>query len=114
MITDSFDDQTKTLIRLEDFYGEQVHLTERCLIIFSHRLHDELLRRFPCRPVAEIGSVNGVTPIWCFELEGRPLAFYLSQLYAETPQFHQRVDTSEIFQLSLFVPAAEVTCTVGP
>ena len=78
MITDSFDDQTKTLIRLEDFYGEQVHLTERCLIIFSHRLHDELLRRFPCRPVAEIGSVNGVTPIWCFELEGRPLAFYLS------------------------------------
>lgn len=78
MITDSFDNQTKTLIRLEDFYGERGHFAERCLLVFSRRLHDELLRRFPCRPVAEIGSVNGVTPIYCFELDGKPLAFYLS------------------------------------
>ncbi len=78
MITDSFDDRTKTLIRLEDFYGAQAHIAERCLLVFSRHLHDELLSRFPCRPVAEIRSVNGVTPIWCFELDGKPLAFYLS------------------------------------
>lgn len=78
MITDSFDDKTRTLIRLEDFYGEQAHLVDCCLLIFSHRLHSELLRLFPCRQIGEIGSVNGVTPIWCFEHFGKPLAFYLS------------------------------------
>ena len=78
MITDSFDDQTRTLVRLEDFYGEQGHLADRCLIIFSRQLHDELLGRFFCRQIAEIRSVNGVTPIRCFDLDGDPLAFYLS------------------------------------
>ncbi|MBR0040580.1 MAG: nucleoside phosphorylase [Oscillospiraceae bacterium] len=78
MITDSFDNQTKTLISLEAFYGEQRHTADRCLLVFSRRLHDELLGRFPCRQIGEIGSVNGMTPIWCFDLDGRPLAFYLS------------------------------------
>ena len=78
MITDSFDDRTKALIRLEDFYGEQGHAAERCLLVFSRRLHDELLSLHPCRRAGVIVSVNGETPIWCFELNGRPLAFYLS------------------------------------
>ena len=78
MITDSFDNQTKTLIRLEDFYGERGYAADACLLVFSRSLHDELLRRFPCRTVGEIGSVNGRTPIWCFEHDGKPLAFYLS------------------------------------
>lgn len=80
MITDSFDDRSRTLIRMEDFYGPQAHLAERCLILFSHQLRDELLRLFPCRPIAEIRSANGVTPIYGFEQDGRPLAFYLSPI----------------------------------
>ncbi len=78
MITDSFDNQTKTLVRLEDFYGEQGRFAERCLLVFSPRLQDELLRLYPCREIGAIVSVNGETPIWCFDLDGRPLAFYLS------------------------------------
>ena len=65
MITDSFDNQTKTLICLEDFYGERGYAADACLLVFSRSLYDELLRRFPCRTVGEIGSVNGRTPIWC-------------------------------------------------
>ncbi len=80
MITDSFDDRTQTLIRLEDFYGEQAHLADSCLLIFSHRLHDELLRSRPCRRIAVIGSANGETPVYAFEHFGRPLAFYLSPI----------------------------------
>ena len=78
MITDSFDNQTKTLVRLEDFYGGQGRFAERCLLVFSPRLQDELLRLYPCREIGAIVSVNGETPIWCFDLDGRPLAFYLS------------------------------------
>ena len=80
MITDSFDDRTQALVSLEDFYGKRSHLAERCLILFSHRLRDELLRRFPCATIAEIRSANGVTPIFGFEQDGRPLAFYLSPI----------------------------------
>lgn len=80
MITDSFDDRSPALVRLEDFYGERAHLLDRCLIVFSHRLHDELLRRHDCRRLAVIGAANGETPIWCFELDGAPLAFYLSAI----------------------------------
>ena len=80
MITDSFDKQTQPLVRLEDFYGERSHLLDRCLILFSHRLHSELLERFHCRRIAEIRAANGATPIFCFESDGRPLAFYLSPI----------------------------------
>ena len=80
MITDSFDDQTKTLIRLEDFYGEPAHHAQTCLLTFSRELHASLLQSRPCRQIAEIHSANGVTPIWCFDLDGAPLAFYLSPI----------------------------------
>lgn len=80
MITDSFDNQTRALVRLEDFYGEQVHLLDRCLILFSRQLHRELLESYPCRQIGEIGAANGGTPIYCFEPDGRPLAFYLSPI----------------------------------
>ena len=37
------------------------------------------------------------------------LAFYLAHFYAKPPQFHLRVNTSEILKFPLFIPAAEVT-----
>lgn len=80
MITDSFDNETRTLIRLEDFYGEQAHLTDCCLVTFSGLLHAELLRRFSCRRIAVIGSANGETPVYGFEHFGRTLGFYLSPI----------------------------------
>ena len=41
------------------------------------------------------------------------LAFYLAQLNAVTSQLHLSIDTAEVFQLSLFVPAAEVASAIA-
>ena len=40
------------------------------------------------------------------------LVLYLSQFYAETTQLHLEVDTSQIFNVALFVPTADVTSMV--
>ena len=43
MITDCFDNKTEPVITLRDFYGEQKHLVEKCLILFSQRICQPLL-----------------------------------------------------------------------
>ena len=45
MITDCFDDKTEPVISLRDFYGEQKHLVETCLILFSQKIYQHLLDR---------------------------------------------------------------------
>ena len=42
MITDCFDDKTEPVISLRDFYGEQKHLIETCLILFSQKIYQHL------------------------------------------------------------------------
>ena len=47
MITDCFDNKTEPVISLRDFYGEQKHLVETCLILFSQKIYQHLLEAFP-------------------------------------------------------------------
>lgn len=49
MITDCFDDKTEPVISLRDFYGEQKHLIETCLILFSQKIYQHLLTPFPVK-----------------------------------------------------------------
>ena len=39
MITDAFDN-SEVLFGTKDFYGEQKHLCDKCMIILSHQLPD--------------------------------------------------------------------------
>ena len=55
-----------------------------CLVLFSAVIHEELLRRFPCTPAAQIGACNGNIPIYTFLLDGRQVAFYLSPIGSTT------------------------------
>lgn len=52
MITDCFDDKTEPVISLRDFYGEQKHLVETCLILFSQKIYQHLLDTFPSEKIA--------------------------------------------------------------
>ena len=80
MITDCYDIQTEPLIRLKDFYGEQKHLADTCLILFSKKLHAHLLETFECTEIAHITACNGNTPVYLFDYQGKKIAFYLSAL----------------------------------
>ena len=35
MLKDFYDETTEPIVKIEEFYGEQKHIVDRCLIIFS-------------------------------------------------------------------------------
>ena len=78
MITDCFDDKTEPVISLRDFYGEQKHLVETCLLLFSQKIYQHLLDTFPCEKIGLIGACNGNIPIYRMNYKGADIAFYLS------------------------------------
>ncbi|MCH5287708.1 MAG: nucleoside phosphorylase [Christensenellaceae bacterium] len=80
MITDSYDNQTEPIVSLRSFYGEQKHLCDICIVIFSKVIYDHMLASFPCEQIAEIGACNGHIPIYAMTHRDRKIAFYLSGL----------------------------------
>lgn len=78
MLNDFFDNQSEPIVSLEAFYGPQKHLVEKCLILFSGVICDELIRQHNCKQIAEIGSCNGNRPVWSFKNGDEEIAFYLT------------------------------------
>lgn len=62
MITDCFDDKTEPVISLRVFYGEQKHLVETCLILFSQKIYQHLLDTFPSERSASSVRATGISP----------------------------------------------------
>ena len=75
MITDCFDNKTEPVISLRDFYGEQKHLIETCLILFSQKIYQHLLDTFPSEKIGLIGACNGNIPIYRMNYKGKDIAF---------------------------------------
>lgn len=78
MITDCFDIETDPIISMKDFYGEQNHIVDICLIIFSDEIHRYLLKEFECEEIAKLTACNGDTPIYKMNYKGTDIAFYLT------------------------------------
>ncbi len=80
MIIHDFDRETPSMIDMEAFYGPQKHLVDKCLVLFSKEIHDHLLGQHDCTVIGRIGACNGYPPIYSFQLEGEPVAFFLSAI----------------------------------
>lgn len=80
MIIDSFDDKTAPIVSLSAFYGEQKHLCDICIVIFSKVIFDRVLADFPCEQIAEFHACNGDVPIYALAHQGIKIAFYLSKI----------------------------------
>jgi len=78
MITDCYDIETEPLISIKDFYGEQKHIVDVCLIIFSKEIHAHLLEAFDCQEIAQLKACNGYTSIYKMNYKGKDVAFYLT------------------------------------
>lgn len=100
MITDCFDDKTEPVISLRDFYGEQKHLVETCLILFSQKIYQHLLEAFPCEKIGLIGACNGNIPIYRMNYKGTDVAFYLSGIGST-------IAASECYEASWIVGASK-------
>ena len=82
MIIHDFDNQSESVIKVEDFYGKPKNLIQKCLILFSKEIHDFVLKNFECKEIAQIHACNGVTPIYSFLLDGEEIGFYLTGIGA--------------------------------
>ena len=80
MITDSYDISTDPVISLRDFYGEQKHIVDTCIIVLSRVISDTIHESFDCVKIGEIGACNGNIQIYSFMYHAKKLAFYLSPL----------------------------------
>lgn len=79
MITDAFDN-TKALFGPKDFYGEQKHLADKCIIVFSEVIFKYMLETYEHKEVGSIRCCNGITKVYIFNIEGMKLAAYLSHI----------------------------------
>lgn len=80
MIIDSFDNKTRPIATLKDFYGEQKHLIKKCLIVFSEQIYEYILANYDCETIGYIHACNGKTDIYKFVYNGMELAFYLTPI----------------------------------
>ena len=78
MIVDSFDTKTSPIISPALCYGDQKHISEICIVIFSKIIYESILTDFSCEKVAEIGACNGNVPIYAFTYRDKKIVFYLS------------------------------------
>ena len=79
MITDAFDN-SEVLFGTKDFYGEQKHLCDKCMIIFSEQIFEYMLDTYEHQEVGVIRCCNGITPVYVFDIEGMKIAGYLSHI----------------------------------
>lgn len=79
MITDAFDN-SEVLFGTKDFYGEQKHLCDKCMIIFSEQIFEYMLDTYEHQEVGAIRCCNGITPVYVFDIEGMKIAGYLSHI----------------------------------
>lgn len=102
MITDSFDNKTQPIFTLKDFYGEQKHLVDICLVIFSKNICDYILSNFRCEKISEMEAVNGNNPVYKFVYRGKDIAFYLSCV-GSTAAAHFLVEANWLTGASKFI-----------
>lgn len=79
MITDAFD-QSEVLFGPGDFYGEQKHLCDKCIIVFSEVIFEYMLETYAHEEAGAIRCCNGMTTVYLFEIDGMKLAGYLSHI----------------------------------
>ena len=79
MITDAFDN-SEVLFGTKDFYGEQKHLCDKCMIVFSEQIFEYMLDTYEHQEVGAIRCCNGITPVYVFDIEGMKIAGYLSHI----------------------------------
>lgn len=79
MITDVFE-KSEVLFGPKDFYGEQKHICDKCIIVFSEKIFAYMLETYAHKEVGFIRCCNGITTVYVFEIDGMKIAGYLSHI----------------------------------
>lgn len=79
MITEAFDN-SEVLFGPKNFYGEQKHLCDKCIIVFSEQIFAYMLETYTYEEAGIIRCCNGITKVYVFEIDGMKIAGYLSHI----------------------------------
>ncbi|NLK76640.1 MAG: nucleoside phosphorylase [Clostridiales bacterium] len=79
MITDVFE-KSEVLFGPKDFYGEQKHLCDKCIIVFSEKIFAYMIETYVHEEAGFIRCCNGITTVYVFEIDGMKIAGYLSHI----------------------------------
>ena len=79
MITDAFD-RSEALFGPKDFYGEQKHLCEKCMVIFSKVIFEYMLETYAHEAAGVMQCCNGKKTVYIFDIDGMKIAGYLSHI----------------------------------
>ena len=79
MITDAFD-KSEVLFGPKDFYGEQKHLCDKCIIVFLEVIFAHMLEKYVHEEAGVIRCCNGGKTVYIFEISGMKIAGYLSHI----------------------------------
>ena len=63
MITNAYD-KTESMFGPKDFYGDQKHLCEKCIITFSDVIFDYMLENYKHEDVGIIKCANGIKTVY--------------------------------------------------
>lgn len=74
MITDSFDSKTPAIINA--VRNPDAPAVDVCIMTFSYLIERFVLEHYPCREIAQMRSVTGITPIYTLEHNGNTFAFF--------------------------------------
>ena len=80
-IIDSFDNQSKALIDLGEFFEPQ-HFADICIVTFSIHVKEMVLEKYACEVVGCTKTANGVIDIYRFHEGGKDILFYMSPIGA--------------------------------
>ena len=98
-----FSPNSLPIVTPEDLYGEKkTGICNTCLIIFSHKIYELLLKEYKCSRVSEMVACNGSTPIYTFDNENVTVAFYLSSIGAAMAS-HQVIEANWLTGVNNFI-----------
>ncbi len=80
MITDSYDISSDAIITPSSFFGEKNNICDIAIATFSREIFLSVLELFPNEKIDELRAANRIKPLYLLDVNGRKIAFYLSEL----------------------------------
>ena len=78
MITESYCAEKEALFSPGASLGERKNICDAAIATFSGIIHNAVLEKYAHQVVGQINTVNGQTPIYLLDVDGRNIIFYLS------------------------------------
>lgn len=82
MVTNCFEKNVPGIMGPGDFFGEKGHYCDICIATFSREIFEKTVKNpaLGCRCIAEIRACNHHKKVYLMDVEGIPVALYLSEL----------------------------------